>query len=108
MERVWFYSDSAHRKCGACACCVADGERLRSGVKMSLRFTEEEFQAAWKELDEPQLEGGWELFTETMGVEIYRRYRSVRKCHQTGTTAANLPNIFSSVSAKVIMNSTAF
>ncbi|TNM97119.1 phosphatidylcholine transfer protein [Takifugu flavidus] len=42
---------------------------------MSLRFREEEFQAAWKELDEPQLEGGWELFTETLGVAIYRRYR---------------------------------
>ncbi|KAM4597939.1 phosphatidylcholine transfer protein isoform 2-T2 [Polymixia lowei] len=41
---------------------------------MSLRFTEEEFQDAWKELDEPQLEGGWEFFTETMGVKIYRLY----------------------------------
>ncbi|XP_061905426.1 phosphatidylcholine transfer protein isoform X2 [Entelurus aequoreus] len=39
---------------------------------MSLRFSDEDFQAAWKELDEPQLEGGWELFTETMGVKIYR------------------------------------
>lgn len=73
---------------------------------MSLRFTEEEFQAAWRELDEPQLEEGWELFTETMGVEIYRRYRSVRKCHKTarfytGTTAANLPNKFGSVSARL-------
>lgn len=44
---------------------------------MSIRFREEEFQAAWKELDEPQLEGGWELFTETQGVAIYRRYRQV-------------------------------
>ncbi|KAK7938777.1 hypothetical protein WMY93_002103 [Mugilogobius chulae] len=41
---------------------------------MALHFTDEDFQAAWKELDEPQLEGGWELFTETMGVKIYRRY----------------------------------
>ncbi|XP_070837242.1 phosphatidylcholine transfer protein isoform X2 [Chaetodon trifascialis] len=41
---------------------------------MSLPFTDEEFQDAWKELDEPQLEGGWELFTETMGVKIYRLY----------------------------------
>ncbi|XP_074552745.1 phosphatidylcholine transfer protein [Halichoeres trimaculatus] len=41
---------------------------------MSLQFTDEEFQSAWKELDEPQLEGGWELFTETMGVKIYRLY----------------------------------
>uniref|UniRef100_A0A8C6NH26 Phosphatidylcholine transfer protein n=1 Tax=Nothobranchius furzeri TaxID=105023 RepID=A0A8C6NH26_NOTFU len=41
---------------------------------MSLRFTDEEFQSAWRELDEPQLAGGWELFTETMGVQIYRLY----------------------------------
>lgn len=43
---------------------------------MSLHFTEDEFQAAWRELDEPQVEG-WELFTETMGVKIYRRYSQV-------------------------------
>ncbi|XP_038563315.1 phosphatidylcholine transfer protein [Micropterus salmoides] len=42
---------------------------------MSLQFTDEEFQSAWRELDEPQLEGGWELFTETMGVKIYRLYK---------------------------------
>ncbi|XP_042361781.1 phosphatidylcholine transfer protein [Plectropomus leopardus] len=41
---------------------------------MSLQFTDEEFQSAWKELDEPQLEGGWELFVETKGVQIYRLY----------------------------------
>nr|XP_020460588.1 phosphatidylcholine transfer protein [Monopterus albus] len=41
---------------------------------MSLQFTDEEFQKAWRELDEPQLEGGWELFTETMGIRIYRLY----------------------------------
>ncbi|KAG9343703.1 hypothetical protein JZ751_013081 [Albula glossodonta] len=40
---------------------------------MSLCFTDEQFQEAWKELDEPQLEG-WEFFTETMGVKIYRLY----------------------------------
>ncbi|XP_030202599.1 phosphatidylcholine transfer protein [Gadus morhua] len=39
---------------------------------MSLHFGEEEFDSAWRELDEPQLEGGWELFTENMGVKIYR------------------------------------
>ncbi|XP_061568189.1 phosphatidylcholine transfer protein [Cololabis saira] len=38
---------------------------------MSLRFSDENFQAAWSELDEPRVEG-WELFTETMGVRIYR------------------------------------
>ncbi|KAM4534657.1 phosphatidylcholine transfer protein [Fundulus diaphanus] len=41
---------------------------------MSLLFTDEEFRSACKELDEPQLDGGWELFTETMGVKIYRLY----------------------------------
>uniref|UniRef100_A0A3P9J467 Phosphatidylcholine transfer protein n=1 Tax=Oryzias latipes TaxID=8090 RepID=A0A3P9J467_ORYLA len=39
---------------------------------MSLRFTDENFHSAWKELDEPQLDGGWELFTESMGVQIHR------------------------------------
>ncbi|XP_075999387.1 phosphatidylcholine transfer protein [Genypterus blacodes] len=41
---------------------------------MSLRFADGDFQSAWKELDEPQLDGGWELFTETMGVQIHRLY----------------------------------
>lgn len=44
---------------------------------MALQFSDEEFQAARGELDlgEPQQgDGGWELFTETMGVKIYRRY----------------------------------
>ncbi|XP_077475041.1 phosphatidylcholine transfer protein [Stigmatopora argus] len=40
----------------------------------SLRFNDGDFQAAWKELDEPQLDGGWQLFTETMGVQIYRLF----------------------------------
>lgn len=53
---------------------------------MSLQFTDEEFQSAWRELDEPQLDGGWELFTETMGVKIYRLYDKVptsvsQKCY---------------------------
>ncbi|MCI4395245.1 hypothetical protein PGIGA_G00178130 [Pangasianodon gigas] len=41
---------------------------------MALQFTDADFQEAWKELDEPQLQGGWELFTESMGVKIYRLY----------------------------------
>ncbi|KAG7459348.1 hypothetical protein MATL_G00209690 [Megalops atlanticus] len=41
---------------------------------MSLCFTDEQFQDAWRELDEPQLDGGWEFFTETMGVKIYRLF----------------------------------
>ncbi|XP_068192645.1 phosphatidylcholine transfer protein [Antennarius striatus] len=41
---------------------------------MSAPFRDEEFESAWRELDEPQLEGGWQLFTEAMGVTIYRRY----------------------------------
>lgn len=55
---------------------------------MSLPFTDEEFQGAWRELDEPQLEGGWELFTETMGVKIYRLYDKVQKIN---TSAALQP-----------------
>uniref|UniRef100_A0AAY5KK73 Phosphatidylcholine transfer protein n=1 Tax=Esox lucius TaxID=8010 RepID=A0AAY5KK73_ESOLU len=40
---------------------------------MSLHFTDGEFLEAWKELDEPNLEGGWEFFTETMvGVCAFR------------------------------------
>nr|XP_023691434.1 phosphatidylcholine transfer protein [Paramormyrops kingsleyae] len=39
---------------------------------MSLQFSEEQFQEAWRELDDPQLNGGWELFTETMGIKVYR------------------------------------
>lgn len=50
---------------------------------MSLQFTDEEFQSAWKELDEPQLEGGWEFFTETMGVKIYRLYDKVQNMNKT-------------------------
>ncbi|KAM9434394.1 phosphatidylcholine transfer protein [Clarias gariepinus] len=41
---------------------------------MALQFTDADFQEAWRELDEPQIQGGWELFTESMGVKIYRRY----------------------------------
>ncbi|XP_062846970.1 phosphatidylcholine transfer protein [Trichomycterus rosablanca] len=41
---------------------------------MAELFTEEEFQQAWTELDHPQLQEGWELFTDTMGVTLYRRY----------------------------------
>ncbi len=44
---------------------------------MSLQFTDEEFQGAWKELDEQQLDGGWELFVETTEVKIYRLYDKV-------------------------------
>ncbi|CAL8302287.1 unnamed protein product [Merluccius merluccius] len=39
---------------------------------MALHFEDEDFTAAWRELDLPQLDGGWELFTENMGVKIYR------------------------------------
>ena len=45
---------------------------------MSLHFGDEEFDSAWRELDEPQLEGGWELFTENMGVKIYRLLDKVK------------------------------
>lgn len=57
---------------------------------MSLLFTDEEFQLAWKELDEPQLDGGWELFTETMGVKIYRLFDKVRRPQQRQPEAQRL------------------
>ncbi|XDV12290.1 hypothetical protein PO909_000996 [Leuciscus waleckii] len=41
---------------------------------MALLFSDEEFQQAWTELDQPMLDGGWEFFTETMNVKIYRLY----------------------------------
>lgn len=44
---------------------------------MALLFSDEEVQQAWTELDEPQLDGGWEFFTETMNVKIYRLYNKV-------------------------------
>ncbi|XP_078510533.1 phosphatidylcholine transfer protein isoform X2 [Lissotriton helveticus] len=41
---------------------------------MELAFSEEQFQEAWQELDRPMLSEGWELFTESMGMTIYRLY----------------------------------
>ncbi|XP_076866402.1 phosphatidylcholine transfer protein [Brachyhypopomus gauderio] len=38
------------------------------------RFGERDFQQAWRELDEPQLGEGWQLFTETAGFTIHRHY----------------------------------
>lgn len=85
FTRHFFYCESRDRKRGVYVPprCLPGVER---GAVMSLQFTDEEFQGAWRELDEPQLEGGWELFTETMGVKIYRLYDKV----QTITTTADL------------------
>lgn len=74
------------RKCGDVA---AVG--LRGVAGMSVRFTDEEFDGAWRELDEPQLDGGWELFTETMGVRIYRLYDQVPGCHRSDTGSRPVP-----------------
>ncbi|XP_053552675.1 LOW QUALITY PROTEIN: phosphatidylcholine transfer protein-like, partial [Bombina bombina] len=41
---------------------------------MELRFSDDQFQGAWSELDEPVLPEPWQLFTETMGIKIYRLY----------------------------------
>ncbi|XP_075702636.1 phosphatidylcholine transfer protein isoform X3 [Rhinoderma darwinii] len=41
---------------------------------MEIGFIEEQFQEAWRELDERALPAGWELFTESMGIQIYRLY----------------------------------
>ncbi|XP_065134303.1 phosphatidylcholine transfer protein [Paramisgurnus dabryanus] len=40
---------------------------------MAVVFSDDEFQLAWIELDEPRLDG-WDFFTETMGVKVYRLY----------------------------------
>ena len=39
-------------------------------------FTEEEFARAVAEIGTPDLEG-WELFVQSMGTKIYRKYREV-------------------------------
>lgn len=39
-------------------------------------FTDEEFLSAAQQVQNPLLEG-WELFVESMGVKIYRRYKEV-------------------------------
>ncbi|KAM4691839.1 phosphatidylcholine transfer protein [Rhinophrynus dorsalis] len=41
---------------------------------MEFHFSEEQFQDAWSELDEPVLPEPWELFTDTMGIQIHRLY----------------------------------
>ncbi|KAL0993362.1 hypothetical protein UPYG_G00106690 [Umbra pygmaea] len=67
---------------------------------MSLHFTEEEFLEALKELDEPNLEGGWEFFTETMGVKIYRLYNKETGLYQYkifGALAACNPELCADV-----------
>ncbi len=60
----------------------------RSG-SMALLFSDEEIQQAWTELDEPQLDGGWELFTETMNVKIYRLYNKVNTGRTTRRARAS-------------------
>ncbi|XP_075436004.1 phosphatidylcholine transfer protein [Ascaphus truei] len=41
---------------------------------MERGFSDRQFQEAWRELDEPVLPGPWQLFTESMGIQIYRLY----------------------------------
>jgi hypothetical protein len=41
-----------------------------------LAFKDSDFELACKELEEPQTEG-WEFFTESHGVTIYRMYNEV-------------------------------
>lgn len=40
-------------------------------------FKDSEFELACKELEEPQTDG-WEFFTESHGVTIYRQYNEVK------------------------------
>lgn len=41
-------------------------------------FTDDEFAVLMKELDQPQIDG-WEFFTESHGISIYRLYNEVSK-----------------------------
>ena len=41
-------------------------------------FKDSDFEEACKELENPQTDG-WELFTESLGVSIYRQYNEVRR-----------------------------
>ncbi|MEE6507006.1 hypothetical protein FKM82_007936 [Ascaphus truei] len=41
---------------------------------MERGFSDRQFQEAWRELDEPVLPRPWQLFTESMGIQIYRLY----------------------------------
>ncbi|XP_016149280.1 phosphatidylcholine transfer protein-like [Sinocyclocheilus grahami] len=60
--------------CALTSAAPAVGHVTGGRSSMALLFSDEEIQQAWTELDEPQLDGGWELFTETMNVKIYRLY----------------------------------
>ncbi len=87
----FFYCESRGRKSG-----VSPRWSVTAAVKravMSLQFTDEDFQEAWRELDEPQLDGGWELFTETMGVKIYRLYDKVPKITETAALQPEKPAV---------------
>lgn len=94
-----FYSVRASNGSAACGqplCLTAVAAAAAAGrsgscgeAVMSLLFTDEEFQLAWKELDEPQVDGGWELFTETMGVKIYRLFDKVRRPQQRQPEASD-------------------
>lgn len=57
-------------------------------------FTDEEFARAVREISEPDLEG-WEMFVETMGTTIYRKYKEVRPLcvcvHATGKVEIFFP-----------------
>ncbi|KAM8825127.1 phosphatidylcholine transfer protein [Synchiropus picturatus] len=67
---------------------------------MSLQFADEEFEDSWRELDEPQLEGGWQLFTETMGVKIYRLHDEVTGLYEYkvfGSLASCAPELCAAV-----------
>ncbi|KAM9391885.1 phosphatidylcholine transfer protein isoform 2-T2 [Pholidichthys leucotaenia] len=63
---------------------------------MSLHFTDEEFQDAWKELDEPSLEGGWEVFVETGEVTIHRLLNK-----ETGLYEYKVRGVFNSCTPEV-------
>uniref|UniRef100_A0A671RS48 Phosphatidylcholine transfer protein n=1 Tax=Sinocyclocheilus anshuiensis TaxID=1608454 RepID=A0A671RS48_9TELE len=47
---------------------------------MALLFSDEEFQQAWSELDEPQLDGGWELYSKGTCLYEYKVFGSLASC----------------------------
>ncbi|MBN3300604.1 PPCT protein, partial [Amia calva] len=70
---------------------------------MALQFGEEQFQEGLKELDEPARGAGWELFTETMGITIYRLYDKQTGLYEYKVFGV-LPNCTPELCANVYMD----
>ncbi|CAH2292154.1 phosphatidylcholine transfer [Pelobates cultripes] len=67
---------------------------------MALKFSEEDFQEAWRELDHPAIQEPWQLFTESMGFQIYRLQDQESGLYQYkvyGGLSDCLPELFADV-----------